>query len=584
MKRALLVTFGLALVATMAMIPMAQASVLPPENFESFNTGSVNGQGSWTITNPNYDVAIADPTQFSVTTMGNRALRISNAVMSGSFGDWLFSPSLTESAGEPSSDGGVFAAPATQRRFDATFDIASADPNAVQPGLQFSVSPDRGDGARMSYLRFEDTLGGIQVTFADYIDAHPLGATLGDPNGCGVEDNFHETVIASGLSRTETHQVHIAMEFLNGPANDRVFVWIDGKLAHVGTSWEDYFRYCEGNQTRPVDSLLFRAGGIGTNPGVAGKGFLIDSVGISSGDIPVDGATGTWSQYPVAGTQYQAQILPPINANGGSNWSSKSKGGIPVMFSLSSGSTAAVFESIGSDTNPANDYAYASFAPGSNLVFGDIQTLMTNYQFTQGNCHGGSLRWSVNTASGNLFIYYGGFPNFTECTSVSQSGANMVGLSDARYDTSQLGGTFYDTYAHALSVMDTKPVTSVSLVLDGGWAGDQRADVSDITVNDSVYQWVAGEASPLAATCDLPAATIAIERLSGASSGAINEAPVQASLSDTGDSFRVVDCKYQYVLSIPSLNGVGSGSYGVEILIGGQPVPTVPEEVGFELR
>ena len=85
----------------------------------------------------------------------------------------------------------------------------------------------------------------------------------------------------------------------------------------------------------------------------------------------------------------------------------------------------------------------------------------------------------------------------------------MVGLSDLRYDTSQYpGGNFYDTYAHALEVIgrDTS-VTKVSLVLDGGWAGSQRATVSNITVNDNVYQWNAGGNGEFAPTCDLPAAT-----------------------------------------------------------------------------
>ena len=36
-----------------------------------------------------------------------------------------------------------------------------------------------------------------------------------------------------------------------------------------------------------------------------------------------------------------------------------------------------------------------------------------------------------------LFIYYGDSPNFTDCTTNSQTGANMIGLGDLRYDTSQ---------------------------------------------------------------------------------------------------------------------------------------------------
>ena len=69
-----------------------------------------------------------------------------------------------------------------------------------------------------------------------------------------------------------------------------------------------------------------------------------------------------------------------------------------------------------------------------------------------------------------LFIYHGDAPNFTESMTNNQSGVNMVGLSDLRYDTSQNpGGNVLDTYAHALEVIDRDtPVTRVSLVLDGG--------------------------------------------------------------------------------------------------------------------
>ena len=93
------------------------------------------------------------------------------------------------------------------------------------------------------------------------------------------------------------------------------------------------------------------------------------------------------------------------------------------------------------------------------------------------------------------FIYYGDYPSFTDCTTNTQSGANMVGLSDLRYDTSQYsGGTFYDTYAHAQALVGTSPIIRVSLVIDSGWQnapnGDQRLTVSNTTVNDNVYQFV----------------------------------------------------------------------------------------------
>ncbi len=44
-----------------------------------------------------------------------------------------------------------------------------------------------------------------------------------------------------------------------------------------------------------------------------------------------------------------------------------------------------------------------------------------------------------------------------------------------------------------------------------------------------------------------------------------------------------MDCKYQYVLSIPSLSG--AGTYRVEILINNVSVPTSPNaQVKFDLK
>ena len=49
----------------------------------------------------------------------------------------------------------------------------------------------------------------------------------------------------------------------------------------------------------------------------------------------------------------------------------------------------------------------------------------------------------------------------------------MINLADLRYDTSQVGGTFYDTYANAMTLVGDMAIIRASLVLDSGWAGDQ---------------------------------------------------------------------------------------------------------------
>jgi hypothetical protein len=304
--------------------------------------------------------------------------------------------------------------------------------------------------------------------------------------------------------------------------------------------------------------------------------------------------TGTWTQYPTGATEYQAEVQQPINTANTSNWNSKSKGAIPVMFKLSARVGPAAFESIYSDVSTANDFAFVSFTPDTTLLFKDITNLSTDYAFTQGNCHGGALRWSVRvSATQSVFIYYGAEPNTTDCTTSdaasgtdsNQSGENMLLKTDLRFDTSQVGGTFYDTYANALTLVGNMPIIRASLVLDGGWAGDQRVTVSNTTVNDSVYDFVSSGGGAFSPTCDLPAATIQVGISDPVVDGLINEEPVQSSLTDSGSAFRVVDCKYQYVLSIPSLQG--KGTYYVEIKIDGVRVPTPASPGGavkFDLK
>jgi len=142
----------------------------------------------------------------------------------------------------------------------------------------------------------------------------------------------------------------------------------------------------------------------------------------------------------------------------------------------------------------------------------------------------------------------------------------MITMTDLRYDTSQVGGTFYDTYSNALLLAGSMPIIRASLVLDGGWAGDQVMAPSNVTVNSNTFVPAAGGLAP---TCNLPPATIQVTKTSGAASGAVNE-PLTVQPGDDNSQFRIVDCKYMYNLATASLSG--AGSYRVEVVIGGSPV------------
>jgi hypothetical protein len=255
-----LVAFGAAFASS------AKADSVGPISFEPpYVVGDINGQMGWMKTNPAFDVkvaAVSDKYNFET-----QALRLSDAVTSGSFGDQTFTPGLTQPAGE---------ATGLNKRFSSTFWIGTALPN-VQTGLHMSVSPDNGSGARMSYLRFEDQTTGVHVFFDDVQQPGPC-----TPAGCA---NFTDTDIAT-LSRTRAHSIRFGITFKTGPSNDVVRIYIDGNLAKTGTTWENYYRYDpesggNPNTVSPVSKLLFRESG-DAHPANAGNGFLVDRVSLDS--------------------------------------------------------------------------------------------------------------------------------------------------------------------------------------------------------------------------------------------------------------------------------------------------------------
>jgi hypothetical protein len=217
-----------------------------------------------------YDHKIVDNI-YGYASFGAKSLRMSNAVTSGCFSDHTFSKSLVDEAGEASAVSNGLSGGTRQPYFEAQWDFASTVPGTEQAGLSVVASPDRGDGARMSWVQMRDEPGGLAIGFYDYI------------TGTGFAPAA--TTIATGLDRTRSHTIKITMQFVDGPSNDVVKVYVNGTLVHTGSSWEDYFREAESNPTRPVDSILFRTGGTAA-PATAGNGFLIDNLMLFSGPVP----------------------------------------------------------------------------------------------------------------------------------------------------------------------------------------------------------------------------------------------------------------------------------------------------------
>lgn len=215
---------------------------------------------------------------------GGRALRISNGQTSGGFGNQTFSTSTPNEAGETTAESMGLSGGERQNKFRASFTIASALPGLTEPGLSLTVSPDRGDGARMGYLRFDDNgAGGFDVIWLDY----SAGGILNPTHNLGT------------ISNDAPHRVTIEIEFFDGPSNDVVHVLIDGvdvTPTEGLTTWEEYSRSVP-SEPPTVDSLLFRTAITaeslgGDSAALMGYGFLIDNVATTTPAVAASGPSG----------------------------------------------------------------------------------------------------------------------------------------------------------------------------------------------------------------------------------------------------------------------------------------------------
>jgi hypothetical protein len=250
----------------------AATTTVGPINFESgYTVGNINGQNGWSKTGP-YDVEVENVADYSAASgygFETKALRVSNFFADGAFGGQTFSPGVTQAAGE--GDAASY--------FTAGFEIGTTQA-AHQPGLAMSVSPDDGNGGRMSHLRFADQPDGVHVVFVDVTNKGPNTAST-----------FNPDVPIATLDRAKSHAIRFEIAFVDGSGadgvgNDVVKIFVNDVLKHTGTTWENYYRHDpeqagNGNVVPTTSELLFLARNTSA-PGVMNQGYLIDEVGLSS--------------------------------------------------------------------------------------------------------------------------------------------------------------------------------------------------------------------------------------------------------------------------------------------------------------
>ena len=150
--------------------------------------------------------------------------------------------------------------------------------------------------------------------------------------------------------------------------------------------------------------------------------------------------------------------------------------------------TAAQLRSVGIN------YGGVDFDVSSGITFADLEKLSTDYMFTAGTCGGGTPRFQINVIdpntneTKNIQVYLGDYPGYNTCAVNTWVNSGDL-LENGKYvDTSQIGGTFYQSYEDALAAFGSYEVTGIQLVTDGAWSqigGEQTVRVDNVMINEA---------------------------------------------------------------------------------------------------
>lgn len=131
-----------------------------------------------------------------------------------------------------------------------------------------------------------------------------------------------------------------------------------------------------------------------------------------------------------------------------------------------------------------------SFTVPDGLTFAQLTHLSADYKILSGGCGGGSPRFQLRIDGKNIFVHLGPGPNFTGCAlNTWLTTDEFINSPNAVFDSTQLGGPYYGTYAQTLALFGDRTITGIKLVVDSGWmfANNQTVLFDNVKINDDTY-------------------------------------------------------------------------------------------------
>jgi hypothetical protein len=152
------------------------------------------------------------------------------------------------------------------------------------------------------------------------------------------------------------------------------------------------------------------------------------------------------------------------------------------------------------NTSTADDFSTISIPLKRDLTFGDIDRLSTKFNVTDDDCGAGSPRFQIRVDGKNVFVALGPAGTLTGCeknTWIRSGDLTDATAAECRVDTSQFApGTQCNSWAGAAALLGSRPVESISLVVDASWTGstnpafadkEQTVLVKHVTLNNSTF-------------------------------------------------------------------------------------------------